>query len=89
MKSNTFVEAVDEIVKLKMEIADEYISEVVDAIGDVGNPEKLIGKPYSSWTPMDLQTLGKIYGNGNDSPLAKLIFNKEYDFLQKLEKGVG
>ncbi len=85
MKSNSFTELVDEVVKLKMEIADEYIDEVVDTIGDVGSPEKLIGKRYENWTPLDFQTLAQIYGDKPDSPLSKLIFDKEYEKVKQLE----
>ncbi len=88
MKNNIFTENVDEIVKLKMDVADEYISEVVDAIGDVGSPEKLIGKRYEDWTPQDLQLLAGIYGDSPDSPLTKLIFNKSYQEVQDLEAEV-
>ncbi len=88
MKKSTFTEAVDEIIKLKMDIADEYIEDVIDAIGDVGSPEKLIGKKYEEFTPQDLQLLAGIYGDSPDSPLTKLIFNKEYEKVKALEEGL-
>lgn len=88
MKNNIFTETVDEIIKLKMDIADEYIEDVIDAIGDVGSPEKLIGKKYEEFTPQDLQTLAGIYGDSPDSPLTKLIFNKSLEEVQKLEAEV-
>lgn len=85
MKKNIFTQAVDEVIKLKMEIADEYVDEVIDAIGDIGSPEKLIGKKYEDWTPQDLQRVANVYGPGDDSPLGKLIFNKEYEKVRQLE----
>ncbi len=88
MKKSYFTEMVDEIVKLKMDVADEYIGDVIDDIGDVGSPEKLINKKYEEWTPQDFQTLAGIYGQGDDTPLAKLIFNKSLEEVQKLEAEV-
>lgn len=89
MKTNFFTEAVDEVIKLKMEVADEYIKDIIESIGDVGNPEKLIGKKYEDWTPVDLQRLTNVYGTGDDTPLAKLIFNKSLKEVQDLEREVG
>ena len=88
MKGTPLTEAVEEIVKLKMDAVDAYIEEVVDVIDNVGNPEKLIGKPYAMWTPQDLQMLTTIYGTGQFSPLQKVIFNREYEHLKELEQGV-
>ena len=85
MDKDKFPKMVDEIIKMKMDIADEYIKEVIDTIGDIGSPEKLIGKKYETWTPEDLQRLAGVYGQGDDTPLAKLIFNKEYEKVKALE----
>jgi len=86
MGKNELTQMIDEVVKMKMDIVDEYIDEVVADIGDIGSPEKLIGKKYETWTPADLQTLAGIYGTGDDSPLGKLIFSKEYNKVLELEK---
>jgi hypothetical protein len=88
MKRNQFVDLVDEVVAEKFKIADEYIKDVVEAIGDVGNPEALIGKKYEDWTPQDLQLLSNVYGQGDDSPLSKLIASKEYEKVLNLESEV-
>jgi len=85
MNKSTFATTVDDIIKMKMEVVDEYISGIVDEIGDIGSPEKLIGKKYETWTPEDLQRLAGVYGEGDDTPLAKLIFNKEYEKVKTLE----
>ena len=85
MKSS-LTRVVDDVIALKMKAVDDYIESVVEPIENVGNPEKLIGKPYETWTQLDLQLLGQIYGNSNDSPLAKLIFNKEYEAVRRLEE---
>ena len=70
---------------MKMDVVDEYIKDIIDKIGDIGSPEKLIGKKYEEWTPEDLQRLAGVYGEGDDTPLAKLIFNKEYEKVKALE----
>ena len=85
MNKSDFATAVDDIIKMKMEVVDEYIKDIVDEIGDIGSPEKLIGKKYEEWTPEDLQRLAGVYGEGDDTPLAKLIFNKEYEKVKALE----
>jgi hypothetical protein len=86
MAKSEFVTAVDEVVQMKLDVADEYIKEVIDAIGDIGSPEKLIGKKYEDWTPEDLQRLAGVYGPGDGTPLARLIFNREYEKVKELEK---
>ena len=85
MNKSNFATSVDDIIKMKMEVVDEYINDIVDEIGDIGSPEKLIGKKYETWTPEDLQRLAGVYGQGDDTPLAKLIFNKEYEKVKALE----
>jgi polyhydroxyalkanoate synthesis regulator phasin len=86
MKKNDFTQLVDEVVKLKLEISDEYIKEVVDAIGQVGSPESLIGKKYEEWTPQDLQLLINVYGQDDESPLGKLIAKKTIERVEDMEK---
>ena len=88
MKDTTFTEAAREVIELKMQVIDEYIQDIIEPLTQVGNPEQLIGKKYEDWTPQDLQLLGKVYGNSNDSPLSKLIFNKEYSKVKTLEQEV-
>jgi hypothetical protein len=85
MDKNTFIQAVDDTIKLKMETADKYVKETIEKIGDIGSPEKLIKKPYEDWTPEDLQRLAGVYGPGDDTPLARLIFNREYEKVKQLE----
>jgi len=86
MDKNELTQMIDEVVKMKMDLVDEYIDEVVAAIGDIGNPEKLISKKYEDWTPQDLQLLGQIYGQGDDTLLAKTIRIKEYEKVKVLEQ---
>lgn len=86
MSKSEFTTTVDEVIKLNMDIVDEYIKEVIDEIGDIGSPEKLIDKKYEDWTPEDLQLLAGVYGPGDDTALAKLIFKKSYAEVEALEK---
>jgi len=85
MKKTPFTNAIEEVVELKLKAADEYIDEVVEQIGDVGSPEKLIGKRYEEWTPQDLQMLSQIYGMEEPSPLSELIFRKSYKEVKEME----
>ena len=85
MKEDEFSKIIDEIIELKVRIADEFIEDVIEPLADIGNPEKLLGKPYEQWTPQDLQMLGSLYGE-EPNPLSDLIFKKEYEKVKALEK---
>ena len=89
MKSTPLTQAAQEVVDLKMEIVDELVKDFIDEIGDIGSPEKLLGKIYADWTPQDLELLANVYGNGDNTPLAKLIFAKEYKKVLDLEQQAG
>ena len=82
MSKPFLTQAVEEVIALKLKAVDEWIGSVVEPLADIGNPEKIIGKPYAQWTPQDLQTLYAIYGKA----LEKFIFNKELKYIQELEK---
>ena len=87
MKKIPLTIAIQEIVELKLKVVDEFIEDVIEPLGEIGNPEKLIGKPYEQWTPQELQALGQIYGN-EPNALSELIFRKSYEEVKKLEKEV-
>ena len=82
MDSN-LVKAADEVINFKMKAVDSLIEELVEPLEKIGNPEKLIDKPYELWTPQDLQSLYQIYGMGNDTPLTKLVVKKS---LEKIDQ---
>jgi len=86
MKTPEFVKTRDKVIDLKLRVMDKLIEDMIEPIADVGNPEKLIGKPYEQWTPQDLTLLTQIYGAEEPNPLSDLIFKKEYDSLKKLEE---
>ena len=85
MKNPLLIKGIEKLVDLKMKAIDRIVDELIEPIADVGNPEKLIGKPYEQWTPEDLASLIKIYGQGEDTPLTRMIFNKEYERVKTLE----
>ncbi len=82
MSKPFLTQAAEEVIALKLKAVDEWIENIVEPLADIGNPEKMIGKPYGTWTPEDLQTLYAIYGKA----LEKFIFNKELKYIQELEK---
>ncbi len=87
------MEIVEELIQEELEILDEVIAEEVEVLDHMGNPEKLIGKPYDAWTPEDIQTLAMVYGTeastgGKPNPLTRLIVSKEWDKLQKAKQAV-
>lgn len=85
MKKTPLTIAIDKAVQIKMKAVDALIEELVEPLADVGNPEKLIKKPYEQWTKDDLQLLTRIYGTGEDTPLTRIIFNKNYERVKELE----
>ncbi len=88
MKETTLTRITQEVIDLKLKAADEFIADVIDPLEKIGSPEALIGKKYEEWTPLDLQLLSQVYGQGNDTPLSKLIFNKSLTEVQRLESEV-
>ena len=89
MKKIPLTLAVEKVVALKIKAMDRIIEDLVEPLADVGNPEKLIKKPYAQWTPEDLTLLTKIYGVGEDTPLTRTIFNRTYENVKQLEVEEG
>jgi len=87
MKKDELVATIDQTLGLLLEVADDYIDEIAEELAVVASPEKLIGKPYESWSPNDFNLLSQVYGDGNDTPLSKTIFNNEYKRVLELEEG--
>ena len=88
MKDTPLTEAVKELIKFDLEILDEVIKEDADALADIGNPEKLIGKKYEDWTLQDKQMLGTVYGTQEPNTLSEFIFKKEYKAVLEIEEEV-
>ncbi len=88
MKDTSLTQAVQEVIDLKLKAVDLFIEEFIEPLAAVGNPEKLIDKPYEEWTPQDFQMLGMVYGTAEPNELKKLIINKEYAKVKTLESEV-
>ena len=84
MKQTELTQTIDESLALLLEMADDFIDEIAEELAVVGSPEKLIGKPYETWTPQDFQMLSQVYGE-EPNALSRLIFNKSYERVQELE----
>jgi len=85
MKEIPFTTAIDRFLEVKLKAVDKLIEELIEPLADIGSPEKLIGKPYETWTPQDLSMLAQIYGKQEPNPLSDLIFKKEYSAVLELE----
>ncbi len=91
MKATTLTRITQEVIDLKLKAADIVFEELVDPlVATLNNPEKVIGKKYEEWIPRDLylQLLTQVYGTGNETPLAKLIFSKSLEEVKRLESEV-
>ncbi len=88
MKKDRLTKAIDLTIEKKLKAVDRFIEETIEPIENVGSPESLIGKKYEEWTPIDLQLLSQVYGEGDDTPLAKLIASKSIERVTDLENQV-
>lgn len=86
MKNDKFSKSIERVISVKLRAVDRFLEKVTEPLSEVGNPEELIGKGYSEWSPDDLERLKLIYGEKDDSPLARLIFRREYQRVLDLEK---
>ena len=87
MKQSQMEERIEKVGSIKMVSLNTFIKRVVEEIEDIGNPEKLLGKPYEQWTAEDMGRLFQLYGQ-EPNALSRMIFNKEYQKLVELEKEV-
>jgi hypothetical protein len=86
MRAGVFDKAVEEVVGLKLRAVDRLTKELIEPLADVGNPEKVLRKPYEQWGENDLALAAKIYGPGDNTPLANLIFRKALERVKSLEE---
>lgn len=87
--NNTQLEDVtDRVIRIKMAAVDKLVEEMVEPLRVRENPEKLIGKPYERWTPIDLKLLGIVYGEKESNPLSNFILKKAIEKVAKLEAEV-
>ncbi len=88
MKETVTTKAIDKAIEIKLKAVDRFMAEYVEPLSDVGNPEKLLKKKYEEWTPQDVELLKTIYGEGNETPLAKVIATREYEKVKQMEAEV-
>ena len=79
MKPSPFSVAISDAIRLKLKAVDKLITDMIEPLEEVGNPETLIHKPYEEWTADDLQKLSIIYSGKEPNPLNRLVFTKEYE----------
>lgn len=84
MKDSDLTIAIREDIDIFLTAMEELIKEEIEPIADIGNPEKLLKKPYEQWTEQDLMTARAVYGN----ELEEFIFKKEYKRMTELEEAV-
>jgi hypothetical protein len=82
MKETIITRAVKSVVELKLKAVDDYITNYVEPLLDVGSPEKLINKKYEEWMPEDIKYLSMIYGD----KLNDFIFNKSLKEVKEMEE---
>ena len=86
MKKSDLDKAVEQVVKFKMKAVDNLIEELIKPLEVTDNPEDVIGKPYESWTPQDLEMAKRIYGTKEPSLLSNLVFRKTYERVREMEQ---
>ncbi len=86
MKETPLTLAIDKALDIKIKAIERIVEEFIDPLSEVGNPEKLIGKPYEEWTPQDLSVLSKIYGTSEPNLLSNLIFRKKFEEVKRMEE---
>lgn len=62
IKPDEYTAMVNEVIDFKLQAVKEYIAEKIGPIGDIGSPEKFIGKKAEDWNPLEMQILSNVYG---------------------------
>jgi len=82
---------VDTEIDRVLKVYGEFKKKEIDPLADVGNPEKIIGKPYGRWSDQDKQMLRQAYVY-SPQDLEEFISKKEVDALwsiQDINKKLG
>ena len=85
MKREQYLKTIDEVISDMTSVADEVLDELKYQFEEIKNPEKLLGRPYETWTRQDLMMLSQVYGTEEPNPLSELIFRKKYEQVKALE----
>lgn len=76
------IEQIDEVIEMKLKVAEEYIEHVIGNLGKLPKPEEITGKPYGQWSAEDMAKVEAAYGREG---LEKIIAKKEVAELEKME----
>jgi len=85
MKREQYLKVIDEVISDMTSVADEVLNELKYQFEEIKNPEKLLGRPYETWTRQDLMMLSQVYGTEEPNPLSELIFRKKWEQVKALE----
>ena len=85
MKREQYLKVIDEVISDMISVADEVLDELKYQFEEIKNPEKLLGRPYETWTRQDLMMLSQVYGTEEPNPLSELIFRKKWEQVKALE----
>jgi len=85
MIKSEFTKLVNDVIKLHLEVAKEYIEELKDMF-DFGNPEQVLKKPYEQWGVEEFKVAKAIWGN--DPDITRWIARKKIRQVEKLEEEV-
>lgn len=77
-----------QVVAVKLRAVEKLMDDLAGPLKELANPEKLMGRPYDTWTDADKAALRIVYGEG-DNPLTNLIAEKEFERVKQLESEVS
>jgi len=80
--------AIKRYLAIQMDSIAKWLSTYVEPMKILTDPEKLMGRPYETWTKEDHQRLRQIY-SGKGNPYTRLMIKKISDQLdqEKIETG--
>ena len=86
--TTTIQQAIDKYIKLETEVAKQFMERYVEPIELVANPEKLMGRPFETWSPQDHMFLRTVYGK-EPNAYSELVLTKEIQEVQALNEETG
>ncbi len=80
--------AVERLINTETAAIDKLVKELILPMEPSKNPEEMIGKPFTQWSPEDWQRAVMVYGPAEDSPLSKMIAKRLVEALHAKEAEV-
>ena len=83
-------EVVKDEVDRTIKVYEKFKKKEIDPIAKLGNPEKIINKPYEQWNPQDIQMLREVYVYSPED-LEEFMVKKDVQEvwdIQKITKGL-